>query len=134
MRVVKILGEHGNYTVLFEDEPWQQSSRLQYQLEVERSARSTGLSRYLNLRLARVLEPSYIAEAWRSLGLGPSLCAKGFSNSAGVLQCRGVVLCINDRVGAVSSKRQFMFHVAWSPRQPTFERHCLYAVVEVPQI
>ena len=83
MRVVKILGEHGNYTVLFEDEPWQQSSRLQYQLEVERSARSTGLSRYLNLRLARVLEPSYIAEARRSLGLGPSLCAKGFSNSAG---------------------------------------------------
>ncbi|CAE7231115.1 PKS40 [Symbiodinium sp. CCMP2592] len=42
VRVVKILGEHGNYTVLFED---------------------------------------------------------GFSSSAGVLQCRGVVLCINDRVG-----------------------------------
>jgi len=42
VRVVKILGEHGSYTVLFED---------------------------------------------------------GFSNSAGVLQCRGVVLCINDRVG-----------------------------------
>ena len=42
VRVVKILGENGRYTVLFED---------------------------------------------------------GFSQSAGVLQCRGVVLCINDRVG-----------------------------------
>ena len=131
MRVVKILGEHGNYTVLFEDESWQQSSRLEYQHEVERSAREVGKGAGLRKK----------AEARRSLGLGlgprwpPNLCAKskGLSKSAGVLQCRGVVLCINDRVGA-SSKRQFMFHVAWSPRQPTFERHCLYAVVGVPQI
>ena len=42
VRVVKVLGENGRYTVLFED---------------------------------------------------------GFSQSAGVLQCRGVVLCLNDRVG-----------------------------------